>query len=86
LVPGVLPKLPIDLYSGKAFLYERKGDGGYLLYSLFENGIDDQGTDMSGEMEGGEWIDERDVDVDYTKSDLVIRVPVPTFEFPALTR
>lgn len=46
LVPDVLPELPLDLYSEKPFIYERKSDGGYLLYSVFENGVDDGGTDI----------------------------------------
>ncbi len=89
LVPGVLPKLPVDLYSGhlhldRSFLYERKDDGGFLLYSVFENGIDDGGDSMSGEVVDGEWVGEPPEDSDYSKSDLVIRVPVPGLEFPAL--
>ena len=89
LVPGVLSKLPVDLYSGKSFLYERKNDGGYLLYSVFENGIDDGGDSyMNGEVIDGEWTQqgtyEQSEGFDYSKSDLVIRVPVPAFEFPTL--
>jgi len=84
LVPAVLPKLPVDLYSGKSFLYERKDDGGYLLYSVFENGIDDGGDSMSGEIIDGEWVGEQPEGFDYSESDIVIRVPVPAFEFPEL--
>ena len=85
LVPGVLLKLPVDLYSGQSFLYERKDDGGYLLYSVFENGIDDGGDSiMNGEVINGEWGGEQPEGFDYSKSDLVIRVPVPEFEFPTL--
>ena len=68
--------------------YERKSDGGYLLYSVFENGQDDGGTDFGGEIVAGEWVSERG-DVDYQQSDLVFRVPVPRFElapFPAELR
>ena len=89
LVPGVLSKLPVDLYSEKSFLYERKDDGGYLLYSVFENGIDDGGDScMNGEVIDGEWTqqgtNEQPEGFDYSKSDLVIRVPVPAFEYPTL--
>lgn len=82
LVPAVIPKLPVDLYSGKSFLYERKDDGGYLLYSVFENEIDDRGTGMDGLVINGEWVDEQPEDFDYQESDLVIRVPVPPFKYP----
>jgi len=86
LVPTVLPKLPIDLYSGKSFLYERKDDGGYLLYSVFENGSDDGGDSQGGEVIDGEWLkqgtSEQPEDFDSSETDLVIRVPVPAFEFP----
>ena len=84
LVPGVLSKLPVDLYSEKSFLYERKDDGGFLLYSVFENGIDDGGDSMSGEVVDGEWVKVPSEDFDYSEGDLVIRVPVPGLEFPAL--
>jgi hypothetical protein len=80
LVPTVLGKLPQDIYSEQSFIYERREEG-YLLYSVFENGLDDGGTDTSGEIVSGKWVDEsRDVDKD--KADLVIRVPVPKFKMP----
>jgi len=82
LAPEILSELPVDLYSGKQFIYERKDDGGYLLYSVFENGIDDGGTDFGGEIIDGEWIEGESEGVDYNTSDLVIRVPVPAFELP----
>jgi hypothetical protein len=81
LVPEILPETPLDLYSDKPFLYERKPDGGYLLYSVYENGVDDGGTDFGGEIVKGEWVDQPQ-DVDMDKSDLVIRVPVPPFRLP----
>ncbi|MEM8945026.1 MAG: hypothetical protein AAGD11_07570 [Planctomycetota bacterium] len=84
LVPSVIPKLPIDLYSGESFLYQRKEDGGYLLYSVYENGIDDGGADVSGEIIDGEYVDEAPADFDEQSSDLVVRVPVPAFKFPEL--
>lgn len=58
LVPGILKKLPLDLYSSKSFFYQRKDDGGYLLYSVYENEIDDLGTSMTGLINKGEWVDE----------------------------
>ncbi len=82
LVPSVLDKVPNDLYSDKPFSYERKPDGGYLLYSVFEDGKDDGGTDRDGSIIGGEWVTPNSGNVDYEHSDLVIRVPVPKFELP----
>ncbi len=83
LVPGVLNKVPDDLYSGKPFIYRRMPDGGYLLYSVYENGIDDGGTSVGGKIVKGEWVAEESEEFDYEKTDLVIRVPLPKFELPA---
>ncbi len=82
MVPGILPKMPLDMYSDQPFIYERKSDGGYVLYSVFENGVDDGGTDFGGEIVDGEWVEEQPENVDYGASDLVIRVPAPAFELP----
>ncbi|MEM8864857.1 MAG: hypothetical protein AAGF31_04855 [Planctomycetota bacterium] len=82
LVPKVLEELPIDLYSGKPFLYERKADGGYLLYSVFENGVDDGGDDHGGEIIAGDWVEERPLGFDAEQADLVIRVPLPPIDAP----
>ena len=71
--------MPIDLYSEKPFKYERKPDGGYLLYSVFTNGKDDRGTNRRGEIVDGEWVTKVS-DIDYENSDLVFRVPVPEFK------
>ncbi len=84
LVPGVIPELPVELYSEMPFLYQKKDDGGYLLYSVFENGIDDGGTNTDKSILKGEW---KDVDPEYgiadrDTADLVIRMPVPKFEYP----
>lgn len=81
LVPDILPEFPLDLYSDKPFHYQRKPDGGYLLYSVGDNGIDDGGTDYTGEIVSGEWVDQPQV-IEMDKSDLVIRVPVPPFRLP----
>ena len=84
LVPKILPEMPLDLYSGRPFIYQRKPDGGYLLYSVYENGVDDGGTDHSSEIIDGDWVDERPEDFSYgsQEHDLVIRQPVPEFELP----
>lgn len=83
LVPGVLAKVPTDLYTGMSFHYERRTDGGYLLYSLYENGMDDGGTDIGGEIVAGDWYVGPTEGMPSGASDLVIRVPVPEFELPA---
>ncbi len=74
LVPVCLDSMPIDLYSGKPFLYERRGDG-YLLYSVFENEADDNGTDGSCGIVDGEWVTSSDPSSDPDMSDLVVRLP-----------
>ncbi len=53
-----------------------------VLYSLFENGLDDGGTDVSGDVIQGEWVDEQQ-EVDFVSAnDLVIRLPVPQLKLP----
>jgi hypothetical protein len=82
LAPSVVAQLPNDLYSGKPFIYKRMADGGYLLYSVFENGKDDGGSDLHGEIVKGEWVEESvDANLD---GDLVIRVPLPKRELPKM--
>jgi len=83
LVPAVLTKLPLDLYTEQPFIYDRKPDGGYLLYSVFENGADDGGTDQNGEIVNGEWV-VGEPEVYYENCDIVIRVPEPEFKLPEL--
>jgi hypothetical protein len=75
LVPAILPSIPIDRYSGGAPLYHRRGDG-YVLYSVFQNGVDDGATDFSGEIVKGEWMSPgQERDAEFEHSDLVIRAP-----------
>jgi hypothetical protein len=57
-------------------------DSGYLLYSVFENEVDDDATDHQGEIVAGEWLPEKSEDLDFENSDLVIRVPMPKFALP----
>jgi hypothetical protein len=82
LSPDILSKLPVDLYSDRPFIYRRKEEG-YLLYSVYENGEDDNGTDFGGEIVDGEWAGEIQ-DIDPDKADLVIRMPLPPFKIPEL--
>jgi hypothetical protein len=75
LVPRYLAAVPVDPFSDKALIYERRGDG-YLLASVGDNGVYDGGNDVAGWIVGGEWKDQSQ-DVDRKKSDLVVRMPVP---------
>ncbi len=61
LAPKYLPRVPPDLFSGKALLY-RPSEEGYLLYSVGINGRDEQG---------------RSVDDDPPGDDLAVRMPLP---------
>jgi hypothetical protein len=83
LIPSVLEKLPEDLYSGNPFKYSRKPDGGYVLYSVYQNGTDDRGSAYDGQIIDGEWAIEETEDAWRDGGDLVIRVPAPAFELPA---
>jgi hypothetical protein len=73
LSPSILKEVPNDLYTDKPLHYKPMGDG-YLLYSLFENEIDDA-TDVDGEIRNGEWQADKQ-EVEREKCDLVIRIPV----------
>ena len=84
MVPEVLPALPLDPFSDKPLIYEKKNDGGYLLYSVFINGRDDGGSDVQGEIVNGEWVEEPEYFWDQEKSDIVIRVPLPAFRLPEI--
>ncbi len=78
LVPEVIDVLPVDIYTGKPLIYRPdEGGAGYLLYSLYFNGVDDGGTDISGQIIRGEWVDEEQNIDHHGASDLVIRQPVP---------
>jgi hypothetical protein len=81
LSPDYVESLPVDTYSGKPFLYERRDDG-YLLYSVFENGVNDGGTDFGGRIILGEWTTSERRGPDYANTDLVIRVPRPPLAMP----
>ena len=49
LAPGYLPTIPADRFSPDPLIY-RAADGGYIVYSVGENLIDDGGvTDYPGE-------------------------------------
>jgi hypothetical protein len=82
LVPSILEKLPEDLYSGNPFKYSRKPDGGYVLYSVYQNGTDDRGSNLDGQIVDGEWASEETKDAWRDGGDIVIRVPAPAFKLP----
>jgi hypothetical protein len=77
LVPDVVENLPVDFYSGRPLIYQRRTEG-YLLYSVFENGVDDGGDDFTGRIIDGEWIGE-DAFANRDQSDLVVLMPHPKF-------
>ncbi|HMC64121.1 MAG TPA: hypothetical protein VKI65_04215 [Gemmataceae bacterium] len=61
LAPKYLPKVPLDLFSGKPLVY-RPSENGYLLYSVGVNGKDEGGQGYDDEPRG---------------DDLTVRMPVP---------
>jgi hypothetical protein len=78
LVPKIVGKLPLDLYSGKPFIYEKQGEG-YVLYSVYRNGVDDGASDLGGHIVKGEWVTEGS-GISLDASDLVVLVPRQEFE------
>jgi len=89
LVPDVLPKLPLDLYHAKPFIYTREADG-YLLYCTGENGVDDGGSHVGWDILAGRdlgWNDDPATEelrqqIPAGADDLSIRVPRPPFQLP----
>ena len=75
LVPKYLAAEPADPYNDRPLVYERRGEG-YLVASVGKNGVYDGGDDLDGWIVGGEW-QTTEQDVDYNKTDLVVRMPVP---------
>lgn len=74
LIPRYLSAVPLDPFTEKPLVYERRG-GGYVLASVGENGVYDGGDDRDGWIVGGEW-QATEQKVDRQKSDLVVRMPV----------
>ena len=64
LKPKIMESIPIDLVPAKRLHYERTA-AGYTLYSVGENGIDDNGQSFNDIPPG---------------DDLVVRVPIPEVE------
>ena len=66
LAPKYLPAVPQDLFSGGPIRYKRE-DGGYVVYSVGQNGKDDGGR--------ASW-EESDSEQNPDHDDIAIRVPV----------
>jgi hypothetical protein len=89
LVPGILPKLPVDLYNSQPHVYKRTDDG-YLLYSKGENGVDDGGSNQRYRVLIGQSIDDFDptrapamqARIPNGADDFAIRLPTPKWEPP----
>jgi hypothetical protein len=64
LVPGILPELPSDPFTGRPFVYQRTDDG-FRLYSVGDNQRDDGGATF---------------DTDPRGDDLPVIVPLPAAE------
>jgi hypothetical protein len=76
LVPRYLSAVPHDPFIEKPFRYERRGEG-YVLASVDKNRVYDGGNSRDGWLVGAEWQATKQ-EIDGTKTDLVVRMPVPT--------
>ena len=91
LVPATIDQLPLDPYTGGAFVYKRTA-GGYLLYCVGENGTDDGGSSERDRTLNGQPTDDFDeLKADSMSSqipagadDVSIRVPRRAFELPKM--
>ena len=75
LSPKPLASLPLDPFSGQPFVYRTMGDG-YVLYSLYENGVDDLGSDVRRSIKNGDWT-MTSPPAPSEEADLAIRLPLP---------
>ncbi len=84
LAPDPLAEIPLDPFTNEPFVYERR-DEGFAIWSLGRNGVDDGGSDQSGEFVNGDY-----APIDWTgerskpdgPDDVVVRLPVPVLELP----
>jgi hypothetical protein len=89
LVPGVIARLPVDVLSGKPFVYKR-GAEGFLLYGVGPNGKDEGGSNERYRVLKGQEIDLLDeleaeaqqIQIPKDADDISILVPRPAFELP----
>jgi hypothetical protein len=78
LVPDFLPSLPRDPADHQPLRYHLKPDGTFLLYSIGEDGVDDDGDPSpSGTPQSVAWLEGRDV---------VWPIPATTAEISAFQR
>jgi hypothetical protein len=83
LAPFAADSSVIDPFSSdKPLVYRADSAGGYLLYSVFYNGLDDGGTDGYHPIVEGEWVLEKPPIDYFYESDYVMRVPRPAFAIP----
>ncbi|WP_146445139.1 hypothetical protein [Botrimarina colliarenosi] len=88
LTPEPLAEIPLDPFTNEPFRYERR-DEGFAIWSLGHNGVDDGGSDRSGEFVAGDY-----APIDWTgerpkpdgPDDVVVRLPVPRLELPGVVR
>lgn len=85
MTPSLIAAVPIDPYSParEVFRYEQRGEG-FLLYSVYRNGIDDGGTDDTGAIVHGERTSDGEARLTGDHEDLVMRMPPPAFERPKI--
>jgi hypothetical protein len=91
LVPGVIERLPVEVYSAKPFVYKRSADG-FLLYGVGANAIDEGGSNEQYRVLNGISIDSLDEaeaesqqsQIPKDADDNSILVPRPKFELPKL--
>jgi len=85
MMPSLIDAVPIDPYSPArdVFRYEKRGEG-FLLYSVYRNGIDDGGTDDTGAIVRGERTSGAKASPTGEHEDLVMRMPTQPFERPMI--
>jgi hypothetical protein len=89
LLPAIIERLPVDVFSGMPFVYKRSEEG-YLLYGLGANGTDEGGSNETYRvLKGGQidMLDEseaeaRQMQIPKGADDFSILVPRPAFELP----
>ena len=78
LSPKPFASLPLDPFTGRSFVYRTIGDG-YVLYSLYNNGVDDLGSDVRRSIKNGEWT-MTSPPTPSEEADLAVRLPLPPLE------
>jgi hypothetical protein len=63
LTPRLLARVPTDVVGGKPLIYRPDAKGGYILYSVGWNGLDDggtrawaRGTTPREDAQAGDWV------------------------------